>query len=538
MRRSPGAILSASALAAALALTGCGAGAGAELSGTPATSAASSDAGVDAGTSTTETTTADSTLFTDGASHTVSVTWNEDDYAAMIAAYEADGSKDWIAADITIDGTTVSNVGVRLKGNSTLRSLSGSGNGAGGGMGGNAASSGISSDVPESLPLLIRFDKYVDGQTYQGLGEVSLRPGSPVLNEALALALTGASGQATQRYAYTTYSVNGSPTQTRLLVENPDEDYADSLFDTPGVLYKADADSSFTYQGDDLATYEDQFKQLNNGESETVQPIVDFLKWLSEATDEEFDAGLAERVDVESFARYTATMNLLVNGDDMAGPGQNYYLWYSLDTRKISVISWDLNLAMTGDATASPEAQLSIGGGGGGAGGGGGGGGAGGGGGGGGAGGGMQPPGSDDGGRAPFAGAAADAGGAADADGTAAADGAGPGEAAPGGAGPGEAATGTWDAAAGTGAGGGGGRGGNELKERFLASDAFQSVYDAAYADLYAQLYASGTAASLLDSIAAVVPLSDGLTAEELAGETQTLRTFIQERTDALKGQV
>ena len=63
-------------------------------------------------------------------------------------------------------------------------------------------------------------------------------------------------------------------------------------------------------------------------------------------------------------------------------------------------------------------------------------------------------------------------------------------------------------------------------------------MYDAAYADLYAQLYASGTAASLLDSIAAVVPLSDGLTAEELAGETQTLRTFIQQRTDALKDQV
>lgn len=503
MRRFPGAILSSSALAVALALTGCGAGAGGEASGTQGTSAAPASAGVDAGTGTTDTTTADSTLFTDGTSHTVSVTWNEDDYAAMIAAYEADGSKDWIAADITIDGTTVSNVGVRLKGNSTLRSLGGNGAG-GGGTGGNAASSGISSDVPESLPLLIRFDKYVDGQTYQGLGEVSLRPGSPVLNEALALALTGASGQATQRYAYTTYSVNGSPTQTRLLVENPDEDYADSLFDTPGVLYKADADSSFTYQGDDLATYEDQFKQLNNEDSKTVQPIVDFLKWLSEATDGEFDAGLSERVDVESFARYTATMNLLVNGDDMAGPGQNYYLWYSLDTKKISVISWDLNLAMTGDATASPEAQLSIGGGGAG-------------GGNQGTGGGVQPPGSDDGGWAPFASAAADADSTAGAAGGTGAGGTGAG---------------------GAGGPGGGGRGGNELKERFLASEAFQSVYDAAYADLYAQLYASGTAAGLLDSIAAVVPLSDGLTAEELAGETQTLRTFIQQRKDALKDQV
>lgn len=424
MRRSPGAVLSSSALAAALALTGCGAGAASDA---PATSSAAAGAGVEA--SGTGTTRAETTLFADGASHEVSIEWDEAANADMIAAYEADGSKEWIQADITIDGTLVSDIGVRLKGNSTLRSLSGDGSYDNGAKGGGAAvSSGISSDVPESLPLLIDFDKYVDGQTYQGLTQLSLRPGSPVLNEALALALTEASGQATQRYAYTTYSMNGSATQTRLLVENPDEAYADVLFDTAGVLYKSDAESSFTYQGDDLATYEEQFKQLNAEDTEDVQPIVDFLKWLSEASDEEFDAELANWVDVESFARYAATMNLLVNGDDIAGPGQNYYLWYDLDTKKLSVISWDLNLAMTGNATASPDEQASMGGGGG-----------------------MQrPQGEDDDAGAPPAGAPAGGG-------------------AVGGAGA-------------AGGAGGGGRGGNELKERFLASDAFASMYDDAYA--------------------------------------------------------
>ncbi|MBT2534881.1 CotH kinase family protein [Arthrobacter sp. ISL-69] len=483
MRRSPRTVLSSSLVAFTLALTGCGAGAATDPSGTAtaaasAGSGAAAESGAEAGAGTP---TAETTLFADGASHEVGIEWDEAAYADMIAAYEADGSKEWIQADITIDGTLVSGIGVRLKGNSTLRSLSGDGDGARGGRA--AVSSGISSDVPESLPLLIDFDKYVDGQTYQGLTQLSLRPGSPVLNEALALALTEASGQATQRYAYTTYSVNGSTTQTRLLVENPDKAYADALFDTPGVLYKSDAESSFTYQGDDLATYEEQFKQLNAEDTEDLQPIVDFLKWLSEASDEEFDAELANRVDVESFARYAATMNLLVNGDDMAGPGQNYYLWYDLDTKKISVISWDLNLAMTGNATASPDEEVSIGGGGGMGGG-----------------AGMQrPPGGNDDGGSPPAGAPADAG---------------------------------------AGARTGGGKGGNELKERFLASEAFQSLYDNAYADLYEQLFASGTAAGLLDRIAAVVPPSDDLTQEELAEQTDTLRTFIQERTEALKDQV
>lgn len=94
-------------------------------------------------------------------------------------------------------------------------------------------------------------------------------------------------------------------------MENPDEAYAESLFDTDGVLYKADAESSFTYQGEeDLSIYKDQFKQLNAEDSQTVQQIVDFLKWLSVASDVEFDAGLGNWVDLESFARCTATMNL------------------------------------------------------------------------------------------------------------------------------------------------------------------------------------------------------------------------------------
>ncbi|MCU1517663.1 MAG: Spore coat protein CotH [Pseudarthrobacter sp.] len=97
IRRSTGAILSSSALAVALALAGCGAGTGGTSTGSSAT--ASATAGVEANGA--ETTTAGTTLFADGASHTVSITWNDDLYAAMIAAYEADGSEDWIKQERT-----------------------------------------------------------------------------------------------------------------------------------------------------------------------------------------------------------------------------------------------------------------------------------------------------------------------------------------------------------------------------------------------------------------------------------------------------
>ena len=83
---------------------------------------------------------------------------------------------------------------------------------------------------------------------------------------------------------------------------------------------------------------------MNGQGSQDLQPIISFLKWMDGASDDEFAAHLADHVDVESFARYVATQNLLVHSDDMAGPGRNYYLWYDLGTKKLTVVSRDLNL--------------------------------------------------------------------------------------------------------------------------------------------------------------------------------------------------
>jgi len=463
-------------------------------------------------------------FFDTGEEHSVNIDFSQSDYDRMIAAYQSDGEKEWITADVTVDGTLITDVGVRLKGNSTLTGLRATTGGPGGdrpegmqmpelpegmefpdgmelpegfappGGGGPGGMVSLSADDPTSLPLLVRFDKYVEGRAYQGMTELSVRPGSPVLNEATALSLTAESGQATQRYSYATYSVNGGATQTRLLLEHPDDGYANSLFDDPGVLYKADANSSFTYQGDDQTTYADQFTQVNGQGSQDLQPIISFLKWMDGASDDEFAAHLADHVDVESFARYVATQNLLVNSDDMAGPGRNYYLWYDLGSKKLTVVSWDLNLALSSNSAAGPHDSIGMGG----------------------MGGAGGPPGA--------ATATGDATGRPQqrqglTQGGTAQRGAAP----QGGAAPREGP-----------AMGGGMRSGNALKERFLASAAFTGIYENAYRELYEQLFASGRAVELLDDIAASVPTSDGLTADSLAEQVETLRARLQSRTDAL----
>lgn len=311
-------------------------------------------------------------LFDSSVPHSLTVDLTKAEYDDMLSAYVKDGAKKWVTADITIDGTPISDVAVRLKGNSTLMALRGEGPPMpkpGDKPGGappvpdefmkTMMAMSASADDPTSLPLLVSFDENADGRGYQGLTELSVRPGTPALNESLALSLTTATGQPSQRYSYTSYTLNGQTT-TRLLLEHPDDTYANTLFDSDGYLYKADAKSRLEFVGGDQSDYADQFKQINAVDNGNLQPIVNFLQWLDSADQEEFDTRLGDWVDTDSLARYVATQNLLVNPDDMGGPGQNYYLWYDLTTQKISVISWDLNLAMVGDTAARPHDKIEI----------------------------------------------------------------------------------------------------------------------------------------------------------------------------------
>ncbi|MGW5386370.1 CotH kinase family protein [Nocardia sp. NPDC003963] len=451
-------------------------------------------------------------LFDTSVSHEVSLDITDAEYQDMITTFQKTGDKKWVTADLTVDGTFVNDVSIRLKGNSTLMGVRGD-NARPGGEGfappeGMEMPEGMPADAnpmagmgaqaspedPTSLPLLISFDENESGRAYQGMTELSVRPGTPVLNEAMSLSLTAETGQSTQRYAYTTYSINDSAATTRLLLEHPDDGYANSLFDSDGYLYKADANSRFEYAGDDQSAYSGQFKQINAAGSGNLQPIINFLKWMDSADAAEFDNHLADWVDVESFARYVATQNLIANGDDMGGPGQNYYLWYDLGTEKITVVSWDLNLAMRGAATGGPHDSVSMGF----------------------PGGGMPRPAGTEG--APAAAGSPRGSGETD---------------------PAEDAGGRdsrGGAPAGRGPGGGGPMRDNPLKTRFLESDAFTALYEAAYWELFDEMYAGGRASELLEELAAVIPVTEGLTTETLRTAVEEMRVWIDQRTSTLTG--
>lgn len=355
----------------------------------------------------------------------------------------------------------------------------------------------LSADKPEELPWLIKIDEYVEGRAYQGEREISLRPGAGAqvpVNEALALSLIDGTGEPAERYSFSTLKVNNRPTAVRLMVENPDTEYAEAV-DGESVVYKARAGGTFAYQGDDPSKYETSFRQLNKVGSQDLEPVMKLTKWVENASDEEFAANLDKYVDVDSFAHYVATQNLLMNFDDMAGPGKNYLLGYDLNTKKFSVLGWDYNLTFSGDATAGPDDEMSMGGGGR-------------------PGGQAGQQGGQDGqtGEAPQG--MPDMPGMGDMPDRAGGPGAAEG---------GDAPT----------AGRGGGMSGHVLKERFLGLDAFDAVYKKAYQDLYEKFYASGKATKTLKDLAAQAERA-GVPAKDVKTVVDALSTTVTSRTTSL----
>ena len=304
------------------------------LSVTALSSCAATTEATDAATSQLST----SELFDSTLVHEITVDFDEDDYAAIIAAYEDDGSKEWLTATVTIDGTVIENVGLRLKGNSSLRGIAGqSGDGA------------ASSEDPSTIPWLIRLDKYVDGQTYQGRSELIVRGNNSetALNEAVALELIGLAGLATQEATSVRFSVNGGDETLRLVIESPDDElWSDAVFGDAGITYEAETEGDYSYRGETAEDYADAFTQQTDEDETNLQPVIDLLAFVDSASDAEFEASLGDYLDVDAFATYLAIESLLDNFDDIDGPGNNSYLRWDSTTGLITVVAWDHNLAL------------------------------------------------------------------------------------------------------------------------------------------------------------------------------------------------
>lgn len=399
--------------------------------------------------------------------HSVEITVDQSAYQEMITAYTSNQTKNWIEATVTVDGVAHEKAGLKLKGNSSLQ--------------------GISADTaPQQLPWLVRFDKFVDGANHDGMTRMVIRASSSTsaLNEAVALDLLAKTGLASEKAAHISLSVNGSDPVLRLTCQDLDESWVAQNFDVAGLLYKAESTGDYTYRGTDESAYKDVFDQ-ETGKA-NLTPLIEFLQFINESSDADFQSGLAQRVDVDKMVTYLAFEDVIDNFDDITGPGNNSFLWWAEQANQMTVVAWDHNCAFGLKPGAGQQGQ-----------------------------GGGQPPGGGGQGQPP-SGGQQPGGGQPPGDGGAPSNGQAPTGQPPGGAG-------------GQQPGGGGSQTkANALVDRFNSLMDGETKVSAERDRLKQELYTSGVAQTILDARAKVLTDQAGSLIEQSAVEAdkQTIAAY------------
>ena len=236
----------------------------------------------------------------------------------------------YLPATVVVDGETFRQVGLRAKGNNSLRLTE---------------EYGLS-----RYSLKLEFDHYTDG-SYYGLDKFSLDASfqdNSYLKTWMAFAIMEFLGVPTPLRSFVWVTVNGEPWGLFLAVEEPEESFARRVFGADhGQLYKPDyqslsdenADVHLRYTTGDPEDYPGIFDNAKLDPSPADrQRLVEALEILNSGEN------LEAAVEVDRVLRYFVGQVFVMNWDSYLGHTGHNYLLYE-EEGKLSMLPWDYNLA-------------------------------------------------------------------------------------------------------------------------------------------------------------------------------------------------
>ena len=249
--------------------------------------------------------------------------------------------EEYSECDVEIDGEVFPSVGLRAKGNNSLRLVEEFG--------------------LNRYSLKLEFDHFQDGSTYYGLDKLSLDSSyqdNSCLKNYLAYDMMEYMGVPAPLTSYVWVTVNGEDWGLFLAVEEPEEAFARRNYGAGhGQLYKPDyrsleaenSDVALKYTSDDPADYDNIFRNakfdIGSGDQER---LIRALKILSEGEN------LEEAVNVDEVLRYFTVQVFTVNLDSYLGrTGHNYFLYE--EDGILSILPWDYNLAFATYSLGMPD---------------------------------------------------------------------------------------------------------------------------------------------------------------------------------------
>lgn len=249
-------------------------------------------------------------------------------------------SEQYVPATLHINGETFENVGLRTKGNNSLRLTHRYGH--------------------DRYSLKIEMDHYYN-LSYYGLDKFSLDASfqdNAYLKTVMAMDMMRSMGVATPLVNYTWVTVNGEDWGLFLGVEEPEESFARRNYGRNyGQLYKPDYqwlsdennDVALIYTTDEIEDYNNIFRNAKfNPTKADKRRVINALKILGSKEN------LEQAIQIDSVLRYFVVQVFVVNMDSYLGhTGHNYFL-YEKDGL-LSMLPWDYNLAFATYSLGMPN---------------------------------------------------------------------------------------------------------------------------------------------------------------------------------------
>lgn len=257
----------------------------------------------------------------------------------------------WSTATFACDGTVLTNVALRFKGNSSF----------------NMSRNSL------KRPFKLDFDRGVKGRTFRGHEELllnnNLNDGAQ-FREALAYDAFRLAGLPAPRTAFARVflTVAGERTNTYLglytVVEAVEADFLKAHFGTKqGLLVKPERVPGLQYLGPDWAAYTNRFEPKNEPTAADTQRFIELNRLADCADDATFVRELPARLDLTNAFRFLALNALLANYDSVLGTGHNFYLFQPRGDAKAAFIPWDLNESFGGHppgGSRQAQAEFSV----------------------------------------------------------------------------------------------------------------------------------------------------------------------------------
>ena len=256
---------------------------------------------------------------------------HEADWAKLKATFQ---ENTYYPADMTWNGITVRNVGIRSR--------------------------GLGSRREQKPGLRVDFDRYSDGQQFLGLKSFvldNLSQDFSGIKETVAMRFFTRIGIPAPRETHTRLYVNGSYAGLYALVESVDKTMMGRVFGSIGnniqndgylfeYNYVLGSPWRFAYEGSTLTPYKARFDiKTNESHAESLiwGPIEELVRLVNETPSSGFEPTIGSRLDLPAFVRYIAAQNFISQNDAFNGyDGMNNFYFYRLENSSVhTFIAWD-----------------------------------------------------------------------------------------------------------------------------------------------------------------------------------------------------